>query len=186
MESLRIATWNINGLLNNKTEVNTFLKFQHIDVLLISESHMTDNKSFNVAGYSTYSTCHPDGTAHAGTSILIRSNIKHHLLRSYQTPHIQATSIVVQDGQGPLTLTSIYCPPRYNIKREQFDHIFESLSGRVIIGGDWNAKHSQWGSRLTVTRGRELKESIDKYQLKVLTTCQPTYWPTDPKKILTC
>ncbi|CAG9138207.1 unnamed protein product, partial [Plutella xylostella] len=91
----------------------------------------------------------------------------------------------VYDKQGALAISSIYCPPtrKHKITATEFNNFFGTLGGRYIVGGDWNAKNTFWGSRLTVTRGRELKKSLDHNGLRVLTTCQPTYWPTDPNKL---
>jgi hypothetical protein len=47
---------------------------------------------------------------------------------------------------------------------------------------DWNSKNTLWSSRLTTTRGRELKKALDINKLKVLSTGEPTFWPTDPNK----
>ncbi|KAA5656564.1 hypothetical protein F3G64_34640, partial [Pseudomonas aeruginosa] len=52
-----------------------------------------------------------------------------------------------------------------------------------IAGGDWNAKHSHWGSRLITTRGRELKKSVDKQFLTTVSTPEPTHWPTDQNRL---
>jgi exonuclease III len=66
---LRIALWNANGLLHHKDEVTLFLKEQHIDILLISESNYTAESYFKIPNFRTYSTTHPDGIAHGGTVI---------------------------------------------------------------------------------------------------------------------
>ncbi|CAG9122974.1 unnamed protein product [Plutella xylostella] len=96
-------------------------------------------------------------------------------------------SIIIHDKQSPITITSIYCSPKQNrnleTTEEDFNSFFESLGHRFIVGGDWNAKNLQWGSRLTTTRGRNLKKSMDYHKLNALTTCEPTYWPTDPQKL---
>ncbi|GBP32405.1 Probable RNA-directed DNA polymerase from transposon X-element [Eumeta japonica] len=63
-----------------------------------------------------------------------------------------------------------------------FSDFFKTLGNRFIAGGDWNAKHSHWGSRITVTRGKELKKSIDANHLRSMSTGEPTYWPTDSNK----
>ncbi|GBP79922.1 RNA-directed DNA polymerase from mobile element jockey [Eumeta japonica] len=93
-----------------------------------------------------------------------------------------ATSIRVEDRSGFLNLSAIYCPPRHTIKEEMFSDFFKILGNRFIAGGDWNAKHSHWGSRITVTRGKELKKSIDANHLRSMSTGEPTYWPTDSNK----
>ncbi len=60
---------------------------------------------------------------------------------------------------------------------------FNTLSDTFIAGGDYNAKHVKWGARLTTTKGKQLCEAIDENNLDFLSSGQPTYWPTDRKKI---
>lgn len=56
------------------------------------------------------------------------------------------------------------------------------MGHRFIAGGDFNAKHPQWGSRLVTPRGRELYKAKTSMNLEVVSTGQPTYWPTDRNK----
>ena len=51
------------------------------------------------------------------------------------------------------------------------------------MGGDFNSKHSLWGSRLDTTKGRELATVIRKHNYAILSTGTPTYSSTDPHKI---
>jgi hypothetical protein len=51
-----------------------------------------------------------------------------------------------------------------------------------MAGGDYNSKHTVWGSRITTTKGRELYNFLQKKKYSFLTTGNPTYWPTDPNK----
>lgn len=67
---LRIAQWNANGLLNHIQEIIYFLKKEKIDILLISESHLTDKSFINIPGYKCYHTLHPTGAPRGGSSIL--------------------------------------------------------------------------------------------------------------------
>jgi hypothetical protein len=46
-----------------------------------------------------------------------------------------------------------------------------------------NAKNTQWGPRLTTTKGRELMKAINSINGIIHTTGRPTYWPTDRNKI---
>ncbi|GBP72774.1 RNA-directed DNA polymerase from mobile element jockey [Eumeta japonica] len=167
---------------SQQNELEVFMKSNMIDVCLISESHTTSRSRINVPGYSVYLTPHPDGGAHAGAAIIIKNSVKHCLLDPFAAPYLQATSIRVEDRSGFLNLSAIYCPPRHTIKEEMFSDFFKTLGNRFIAGGDWNAKHSHWGSRITVTRGKELKKSIDANHLRSMSTGEPTYWPTDSNK----
>lgn len=180
---IRIAQWNANGLLKHKEEIKIFLETNFIDVLLISETHFTNRSYFNIPKYKLYFTNHPDGTAHGGTAILIKNQIKHYELLKYEEVHIQATSIRVETLPYNLTITAVYCPPRHNIKREQYEEFLQTLGPKFIAGGDYNSKHTMWGSRIITTKGRELAQVLHNNNYSFLSTGTPTYWPTDPNKL---
>lgn len=179
----RIALWNANGLANRSQELETFLNNEKIDIILISETHFTNKNYLRIKNYTIYDTKHPDGTAHGGTAILIKSNIKHHELPKYEKDYLQATNIEIKDSKGPVTISAVYCPPKHNIRKTEFQDFFRSLKTRFITGGDYNAKHQYWGSRLASPRGRELYKMIKECNMNHLTTGQPTYWPSDRRKI---
>lgn len=149
--------------------------------MLISEAHCTEKTKVVIEGFNVYTTHHPDGTGHAGSAIVIKRSIKHHLLEKYKSKEIQATTVVVETKCGNMNLSAVYCPPRHKINSDKFTHYFSTLGGKFIAGGDWNAKNTHWASRLTTTRGRQLKLSIDQNNLNSISTGYPTYWPTDIK-----
>jgi exonuclease III len=138
---LRIALWNVNGLLQHKDEVTLFLKEQHTDILLISETHFTAESYFKIPNFRVYSTTHPDGTAHGGTAIIIKQTIDHYQLQKYDN-HLQATSIKVRTFPYDLTISAVYCPPWHNIKKEHFGHFFSTLGQRFLAGGNYKRKTS--------------------------------------------
>ncbi|GBO98989.1 Probable RNA-directed DNA polymerase from transposon X-element [Eumeta japonica] len=161
-----------------------FLNMNKIDIALISETRFTSKSFLSVKGYTTYNTNHPSGNAHGGTAVLIKCNIKHHSLEPFATDKIQATLIKVSGKSSDITIAAVYCPPKHQILREDYRHFFSQLGHRYIIGGDWNAKHLFWGSRLVTTRGRQLYQAVKELNLECLSTGEPTYWPTDPRKTL--
>jgi len=63
----------------HELELAQFLLDNHIDVMVLSETHLTNKYSFQLRGYSFYGTNHPGAETYGGTGILIRSRIKHHL-----------------------------------------------------------------------------------------------------------
>ncbi|CAH2103967.1 unnamed protein product [Euphydryas editha] len=154
-----------------------------LDILLISETHFISSSLIKIKGYNIYHTNHPDGTAHGGTAVIIKATIKHYELPQYSTEPIQATSVAISDKNGDFNISAVYCPPKHRISEELFSKFFESLGCRFIVGGDWNAKHIHWGSRLITTRGRELKKSVDINHLTTTATSEPTHWPTDPNRL---
>ena len=69
------------------------------------------------------------------------------------------------------------------IKREDYKQLFEHIGERFIIGGDFNAKHTHWGSRLINPKDRELFNASNELGCKFVSTRKSTYWPTHPQKI---
>ena len=179
---MRIALRNVNGLAQHKFELELFLKQQQTDVMLISESHLTDKNYLKIQCYNFYYTQDPSWKAHGGTGIIIKSSIKHYELPSFQKDYLQATSVAIEDCHGTITTSAVYCPPRHSFAKENFDSLFDALGNRFIAGGNYNAKHTQWGSRLVTARGKNLLKIITTNNLSYLTTYEPTYWPTDTNK----
>jgi exonuclease III len=97
--------------------------------------------------YITYHTIHPANTARGGSAVIIRNNIKHFEGEKYVTCDIQATIVTVETSKQKLTVSAIYCPPRYNIYGNEFKTLFDKMNSRFIVGGDFNAKHTHWGSQ---------------------------------------
>lgn len=180
---LRLALWNADGLQQHKQEITTFLNVNKIDIMLISEAHFTTRSYLKIPEYVIYHTQYPDGTAHGGTAIIVKRTITHHELSKYEEDYLQATSIQVEKLPNPLTISAIYCPPRHKMTEENLTRFFDTLGPRFLAGGDYNAKHTHWGSRLITTRGRVLDKAINEKKYSYISTGKPTYWPTDHNKI---
>jgi len=183
MNKLKIAIWNANGISQRKNEIQAFLIDHKIDIMLISETHLTTKNFFFIKNYFFYDTKHPNNKAHGGTGILIRRGIKHYMHSTFSKTFLQATSIVIEEWSGNCVFTAVYCPPKFAINKEQFSEFFKSLGSKFLAGGDFNAKHTQWGSRLITMRGRQLWNAINDDNLRHISTGSATYWPTDRRKI---
>ena len=150
-----------------------------MDVMLISETHFTQRSYFKIPNYALYFTNHPYGTAHGGAAILIRQNINHCERTAFAQDNIQATSVTVHDHRDELTLTAVYCVPKHNNKRQDYENFFKTLSNKFIAGGDYNARNVCWGSRLTTTKGRQLLSAMRLNNLHYLSIGIAIYWPSD-------
>lgn len=182
-KQVRIMEWNANGLLQHQQELQTVLDIEKIDVCLISETHFTKESFVRFKGYKVYQTIHPENAAKGGSAVIIRDSIAHYQEMEYQSVEIQATAVSVRTQNQNITVVAIYCPPRHALKTEQYLNFLNYQGHRFIIGGDFNAKHTHWGSRLTTTKGKELLEACKQLNCEIISTGKPTYWPTDPNKI---
>jgi hypothetical protein len=66
---------------------------------------------------------------------------------------------------------------------EQLEEVHATLGPRFIADGDYNAKHTDWGSRIITPQGREVLKTMESNNLAHLSMGQPTYWASDTNNI---
>lgn len=181
--NLRIAVWNANGLTRKLNEIEYFMKEKFIDIFLISETHLTTRSYIKIRGYDFVFTNHPDGKAHAGAGLFIKSSIRYEIANECALNYIQAAGVKVVCNNKPINIYSIYFPPRHSVKYKEYETFFKGLGPRFIVAGDFNAKHPWWGSRLTNPKGKQLYKCLNHNNWNTLSGGSPTYWPSDPNKI---
>lgn len=47
--------------------------------------------------YLFYHTMHPDGSTHDGSTIIIKNNIRHHVVEEFRENYLQVTNVVIED-----------------------------------------------------------------------------------------
>ena len=174
--SLLILNWNANGLAKHKDELLAILQNNRIDIALISETHFTNSTHFYLPGFKVFKTNHPDSTAHAGATIIVKSSLLFYPLPQFQTDHIHSSGIQITLNNIPLNIFAVYSLPRHTITLNQFNDFFLTLlDHKFIIGGDLNAKHIQWGCRVNNPRGNLLELATQNCNVKVYSPLSPTY-----------
>ncbi|KAI4482417.1 hypothetical protein M0802_013740 [Mischocyttarus mexicanus] len=73
---------------------------------------------------------------------------------------------------------AIYAPPKYKITNDQWNNFFKELGNKFFVAGDFNVKHPNWGSKTISPRGKTLDSYLTNANLDILTTGEPTYWPS--------
>src|SRR6266576_2058825 len=172
---LRIMTWNANGLRQRCRELEVFLHDNHIDIALISETHLTDKDHCKIPGYQAYWTTHPSGAARGGTAILVKRTIKHFLQQEIRKEYFQSTIISITYNNKETNIGAVYCQPRHKISKEMFVEVFGRIGKQFILAGDFNAKHTAWGSRLITPKGHELIKAMNSYNCDFATSNKITY-----------
>jgi len=177
--------WNSNGLANHKDELDALIHDRRIDVVLVTETHFTDKSRFYIKDYTTYKTNHPNNTAQGGAAILVKSSLSHFPLPPFSSEFLQTSSISLKcDSQaGDIVISSSYWPPNKNISINQFNSFFQSHGPKFIAGGDFNAKHPQWGCRTSNPRGCRLLNVLNSNPYSLFSPPEPTYWPTSRRKL---
>jgi exonuclease III len=118
ISSLRILSWNANGLQSHQKELQVVLDTDKIDVCLISETHFTSQSYVKFKGYSVYHTIHPNNTPRGGSAVVIKENIQHFEDVKIEENEMQVTSIIIKTKNYPIRVAGIYCPPRHALKKD--------------------------------------------------------------------
>lgn len=182
--TLRISIWNSNGLTKHLPELEMFLHEQKIDIMLISESHFTRSSFARIQGYSCYNALHAADRARGGSTIFIKENIEHYEDSKIEQEIFQVATVNVEfKNFRKFKISSIYSPPRHNIKQDQYKNLLKQHGDHFIIGGDFNAKHLYWGSRTTTPKGKELFHALKNLKCQTYSGNSPTYWPTNTQYI---
>jgi len=122
VKSLKIATWNANGLAKRLQESKTFIFSQNMDILLVCKTHFTNKSYCRVPRYTLYHTMHSDSKTHGGTALIIRNNIKYYDIDKFQRKFLQTTNIVIKDQNvllsGCITISATYLSSKHAIKKK--------------------------------------------------------------------
>jgi endonuclease/exonuclease/phosphatase family metal-dependent hydrolase len=96
---------------------------------------------------------------------------------------LEATAIEIKLTGVPAKVLAVYLSPsRSKIKRD-LSACLDDGGLPVLIAGDLNAKHVDWNSRLTTTRGRLLRDYADKTSCLIYGPNTPTTIPYNPSTI---
>jgi Reverse transcriptase (RNA-dependent DNA polymerase)/Endonuclease-reverse transcriptase len=147
---LKIMTWNANSILPKKHEFFDFVLRNEIDVALINETYLKQGTPFSHPDFRCYRLDREGRVNKGGVAILVRSNLPHNLLPSFQTKILECIGISVNSATGPINFISTYRPggrsTADDIAKFRSDiNLLTSSRTSFFICGDLNARHSSWG-----------------------------------------
>ena len=108
VQDIKIVTWNANGLLQHRNELQMFLDIKKIDICLVSETHFTNESYIKLKGYCVYHTIHPSNTARGGSAVIIRKNIQHFEDISINTEKMQVTAVTIKCKTQTRKVAAVY------------------------------------------------------------------------------
>lgn len=172
--SLRISSWNLDGLRGRKLELVDILNRLEIDVMAIQETKLSEASRISIPDYDIYRQDRDNNGG--GVALAIKKCIDHYPLQRLQTRNIEAVAIMVRSlRHGDIAVVSCYNPPRLPLLDDDLDLIL-SWPQTVAIG-DFNAKSPAWHSRTTTTKGRVLLNYLDAHDdITILGPTEPTFY----------
>lgn len=113
----------------------------------------------------SYNIFYQIGTnAHGGVVLAIDKKLKAVPL-NIVNPNVVAALVYVKDD--PVVIASVYSPPTESLPITAMSSLMQ-FSKNVIIAGDLNAKHADWGCPQINTKGRQLSEWLLANELGIL------------------
>ncbi|KAJ8915573.1 hypothetical protein NQ315_012458 [Exocentrus adspersus] len=171
--SLRILSWNLDGLRGRKLELEEILHRLEIDVAALQETKLSETSRITLPGYDIYR--HDRDANGGGVALAVKSCIDHYPLQRLQTQNTEAVAIAVRSlRHRDVAVVSCYHPPRLPILDADLDTILSFP--QTIAMGDFNAKSPAWHSRATTAGGRALLNYTNTHNdLTILGPTEPTY-----------
>lgn len=181
MGKLRVVSLNANGAADKKYEITQLLQDLNADLALIQETHLRPGAPVNLTNYQGYRTdrqgaARPSG----GTAIFVHRRVPHRPVHVNQQPGLETTTVAVHYGGAELHVTSVYRQPaRGLVLQPQSLDVLLTPNTPALVAGDLNAKHQDWGCRVTNASGRRLRNFIGtRPHVQLLAPEEPTHWPT--------
>lgn len=152
-DQLKIVTFNVNGAPSKVDELKIFLLKKDIAVALLQETWLKDSVKFNIGGFRTFRSDRR-GKKGGGVAILVRNCFAARPIDFKTSTQLEVVGIETLINGKPTQLVSAYNPPDNKVNDEDLNEI--TKGDRVLIGGDWNAKHYAWNSRRCCPEGKTI------------------------------
>ena len=192
---LKIAAINVNSLIAHSRRLETyeFIKKNNLDVLLLSETKLSNRYNVQFTEYNIIRTDRPDSLKGGGTAIIIKKNIPHQQVftpSSLRNEVLEYTIIKIPLHQNKiLFVISIYANNKEKASfSNELNNLFEKLNlnsdrNFFILAGDFNARNTCWEERVTNFKGRLLKKWEDNFghvfKATIILPDSPTFTPSN-------
>lgn len=171
---LRIIHWNADGV---RTKIGELLDLSthmlNADLIAISETRLAVSASLNTPGYVCYrKDKHTNGRGQ-GVALLVKRDIIHSTLTLPVTKSIEAVGISINISGLHYIVLSIYQSPNLPLLPLDLDLLL-SLGPRVILAGDFNARHPNWCISGSNSNGKTLFKQMLKKNFIIHAPLKPT------------
>jgi len=152
-----------------------------ISLVGITETHLSSLDKIKFPGYNLYLADRvTQSRGMGGVAILVRNQIIQQQMPTLNLLCLEAVAVLIRLNNRPVTLVSYiislaYQPPNRHMHISDYEQLM-SLNSSIIIAGDLNTKHTNWGCRVINPNGRKL-QFIAYTFYTVSAPSEPTYFP---------
>lgn len=117
-----------------------------------------------------------------GVIILIKNTIAYFEENTTSINGIETIAVSLTNTYPNFTIIAAYKPPNKRTNFTDLNNLLSRLSSYILLG-DLNAKHVQFGCRVTNAAGAQLLKYVVTNGIKVISPPEPTYYPYDPIRL---
>jgi hypothetical protein len=153
-----IVFWNSHSLLSNLSEFKVFLYGLKPAITFVSETWFRNKTSVTFVNYSQVRLDRNDRCG-GGVLFLVRNDIMYNCvpLSNYQNGTLEVLAINVYFNKFNCTVVGLYNPASALFTTAEFSHFINQVhSQKLLIIGDFNAKHITWSKGIMNSAGRAL------------------------------
>ncbi|KAK3933156.1 RNA-directed DNA polymerase from mobile element jockey [Frankliniella fusca] len=162
---MKIISWNINGLRARRPELELLISKHNPDIILLQETMLMKTTVIDNFDHYNITRRERDTGYRGGVAILSRKEIDFHAIENSPST-AETTTIIASIGRRKIQITSAYLPPGRTRKR---DLLATPLARKnIILGGDLNAKNTNWGHQTTNNHGKWIEEWTDSNNLSLI------------------
>ena len=166
-KNIKVALWNANSVYGKMGEIEHFMKIHEVDIFAISEKKLAPHVDFNIRNFTVHRQ--DRNRRGGGVAIIIKNSLAH--IRLPQTNSaIEHVTLKLWNG---IVVSSCYSPPSYSILDSDLDSLMD-LAPRVLLLGDFNARHTTWKNPINNKNGETLFDYVTTNAIQILCTDTPT------------
>ncbi|CAF4742888.1 unnamed protein product [Rotaria sp. Silwood1] len=162
---LSMLHYNIRNFYSNQVDLIEMVNIHSPTIISLNELGTVVPKKLIKQLLFSYNVYIKEGTnAHGGVVLAVNNRLKCQLIEINE-PNIVAVRIIIEGQQ--IVVASIYSPPTEQLPLTTLTTLL-NVSKNIVITGDLNAKHPDWGCPQVNTKGRILANWLNNHNLNVL------------------
>ena len=181
---MSIIQWNCRGIASSFEQLKTLFRDANAKIMCLQETKLGDRTYNPGLNYNFYkSPPLPGERSQGGTGIIVHKSIKHSEIPLNTV--LQACAVQIQHNKK-ITLCSLYLEPkledhitdnvgnRRQLELRDLENLINQLPSPFLLMGDFNAKHTLWGSNVCDRWGNIIEELVDNNDLVIMNDGSPT------------
>ena len=165
--NVKIISWNANGITSHLDELLYYLKNEpmHPDFICIQETRIYQDGLPEVPGFNFVHTFRSNRKG-GGSAIYVKEKIDYTKINkiSFDDIEIEVSGVNFKiNSNDYITLLSVYVAPNQKLTPLHLNKLI--IDKNLIIVGDFNAKHTLWGSSINDYRGKIINNFLEEKNL---------------------